>query len=747
MKKFLLSLMAVFACVSMHADEWSINFAEIGAANGLEDKAGATIGAAVDNGMGNVTLGEPLNTNFGIQTGTTWLYRTAQKALYSQNGGGRNFGVFNAKAKQIITLDISAAPTPTNATLKSTSGNVRTYEVTADGTVTFNLARYNYIYSIAVSNPSSTEVEYTVKYVDAEGKELKESTKNSGEPGSAIVVGDVEKASFVAEGMKYIYVSDDSEGKTIAADGSSVVTLVFRQAASYVVNAKFNGNVISTANVFEGDEAYVYAPYYQLVEGKLYNTPAVDKGTLSYGQVKLGNVTADTDINVTYTEDATQNAVFYAEGEDIATCKPVKDGYTEIRMSNGAAGYADNSVITTLEPGVYTLTTSSRSGITNFTVNGVNVKTLTSTGAVVTETSSPFTVNKAAELVASCDKSTSYFDFVLIRKTGEAPKNTIAAGKYSVSAKIVAKEGLNVPAELQKYVLSGDERYVTFGLLAGDENELKVAANEGIVNGFTINGDAVQYAATDTFAIAGKKFNICSADGANKAGEIKLANNGGIYESDSFGIMYNGVLVGTANVSFTIVNPDPSVIFSWESFGGTPYVIGAIENAAAPERVNYKNSWDGNDYWTICLNGKNDFAINATVTPTKAFQGGETIEITGYYNKGEEKQCSVAFAYENDTKVNDTQYYADIQNGVENIKTYTYTVPAAAAGSTFVKLSRNKAGTNIFITNLVIKASQTTGINGVSAVNEVVKAKKYVKNGMIIIENNGKKFTVAGQAL
>ncbi|MDD6510154.1 MAG: hypothetical protein PUF52_02975, partial [Prevotella sp.] len=110
------------ACITVNAAEWSIDFSEIGSANNLANKTGAVISSAVSSGMGTVTLGsQALNSQFGLQTGTSWFYKTDTKGLYSFNSGYRKFGVFSAKAGQTITIKSSAAPTPTNATLQSAS--------------------------------------------------------------------------------------------------------------------------------------------------------------------------------------------------------------------------------------------------------------------------------------------------------------------------------------------------------------------------------------------------------------------------------------------------------------------------------------------------------------------------------------------------------------------------------------------------------------------------------------------------
>lgn len=348
----------------MWADEWSIVFAEIGDRNSLADKYGAVISAAVSDGMGTVTLGEALNPNFGIQTGTTWLYRTAQKALYQGNGGGRNFGVFNAKAKQIITLDISAEPTPTNATLRSTNGNVRVYEVTADGTVTFNLARYNYIYSISVTNPSATDVDYTLRYVDEEDNELKTSIK-SGTPGESVSLLDADKENFWIGENKYIYVSDDVAGKTIAEDGSTVVTLTYRLATtrySYTVKSNVGDIVFASASVLETESVTVPYPEHVLVGSTLYTVTPEKMTANDYYRVTFIPDHDNYEVVIPYDGTQIRDVVFYTEGEDI---EGVSTATNDVRASKGQMGYTANA-------DTYLPVTELRQGIYQIYIRGVN---------------------------------------------------------------------------------------------------------------------------------------------------------------------------------------------------------------------------------------------------------------------------------------------------------------------------------------------------------------------------------------
>ena len=208
--------------------------------------------------------------------------------------------------------------------------------------------------------------------------------------------------------------------------------------------------------------------------------------------------------------------------------------------------------------------------------------------------------------------------------------------------------------------------------------------------------------------------------------------------------------------------PEPAegIIYSWESPAGEVIEAGgtiAYVNGDG-DRLNYKSG----DYYTICLNGKkanlNDETASANaghmvITLNKALEEGDVIAMTAYINKSESKKASAYIVFENGTSM-EGEVYSDEANidpafgGVPTTKTME--VPAAAAGSKTVTLTRSQAGTNLFITKLEIseKSDLPTGIKnltpalskgeGVYNLNgqKVNKAQK----GLFII--NGKKVVI-----
>ena len=155
-----------------------------------------------------------------------------------------------------------------------------------------------------------------------------------------------------------------------------------------------------------------------------------------------------------------------------------------------------------------------------------------------------------------------------------------------------------------------------------------------------------------------------------------------------------------------------TTLYSWE--GGAD---GATETGGKAEsvngtdnRLNYKNG----DNYTMCLNGKkaniNDATASANaskmvITLDSELAEGDEIAFTAYINKNESKKASPYILFENGASAE-----GEIFSDAENIDpafngapaTKVTKVPAEAAGSKTITLSRSQSGTNLFITKLVI---------------------------------------------
>ena len=186
------------------------------------------------------------------------------------------------------------------------------------------------------------------------------------------------------------------------------------------------------------------------------------------------------------------------------------------------------------------------------------------------------------------------------------------------------------------------------------------------------------------------------------------------------------------------------VIYSWESPDGTVIETGGkatFEGGDEGEnRVNYKNTAQGVDYYTLSLNGKKDniddeeYQKNCTpriiITLDDMFYGGEEIQVTAFTNKNDASKLSTPFfKFENGTTLfDDDKTFIDLglaNNSEAKPVTNSYIVPDDALGCKWFKMSRSKTSTNLFITKLVILGSATTGV---AEVKQVVTGNGIVYN-------------------
>ena len=199
--------------------------------------------------------------------------------------------------------------------------------------------------NLEITNYKSNAVfaDYTIKYVDANGKELKESRTGNGQVGKFVTLLDSDKASITIEvengglngKMKYIYSSDDSQTVAIADGGTAVITVTFREAEIYaaVLNCMIDGQTGADARLasfqgkfFEGENYYVYPSRGYGKEGQYYFTEATSwngttfafPGSLNSRTIQ-GVVTYIGQLN--YTLDA--NVAYYSDFERLAL--PVED--------------------------------------------------------------------------------------------------------------------------------------------------------------------------------------------------------------------------------------------------------------------------------------------------------------------------------------------------------------------------------------------------------------------------------------
>jgi len=167
-----------------------------------------------------------------------------------------------------------------------------------------------------------------------------------------------------------------------------------------------------------------------------------------------------------------------------------------------------------------------------------------------------------------------------------------------------------------------------------------------------------------------------------------------------------------------------TVIYSWESPDGTAVESGGkaeYVNGDGDSRVNYKNTANEKDYYTICLNGKKANIGDATasanagkivITLEQELAADDVIAITAYLNKNESKETNAYILFKDGVDV-ESPTFGDGENiGMTGaIGTKSVAIPAGAVGCKTITMTRgSKAGTNLFITKLqIIRGGEVSG--------------------------------------
>ena len=533
-KSLLLGLLMTAGASSAWAENWSVNLKGL-----VTSDAGVTISSEETVTIGGTTLGTisynsiSIDSKFVLQTGTSWLMRAA--GLYQFNSGGRSFGLQDCTAGQIITITASGDPNvTTNATLRSSSGGTYVYTVTDDGGVKFTPARYLYFYTISVEDPAADNVSYTVKYVDEEGNSIKDDATYDDAPGAEVSISDVDKANIVYEGVTYIYKNDDSEGKTVAADGTTVVTLVFRVANtfSYAVNEVFGESILNTTEGSGIESTRPGIPFHQyhLVDGVLYTKGAINKEFNYYF-----TLSQDAQIeNLDYTATNINNVVYFSEAEDIEGMTRVTGSNANVRCSMAAGGYnagEEDIVATTLEPGTYQIVAQVWGGTgSSPTINCGEISLECPTlGYLASYTSDEFTLTEAKDVTLPMSGANGKcFDWIYIVKVPVKYSYKVSTSNGTVLAEGIAGEGSAITVPYPQYELVDGTLYT------------KPATNKEYNYTFTLLEDSeitLDYTATDITDVVyfseGENIDGATATSAGNNMKIRSSNAAcGYAESD-----------------------------------------------------------------------------------------------------------------------------------------------------------------------------------------------------------------------
>ena len=267
---------------------------------------------------------------------------------------------------------------------------------------------------------------FTIKYMCGD-EEVKASRVEPGTKGAATVISDADKANFIAGSKKYIYVNDNAGTVTVAADGSSVVTVNFREASAFNYSiVTDNGLTAASGSSFEGENLTVGYPRYALskADSVLYQAGPTNKEYRKAFTLDEDNKS----VVIAYNKESVNKVVFYTEGEDISGTTPVTYGNVAVRASKaGAAKTSEDVAITMLPAGKYKIHvgcfTSARvfddkvinlgigDKVIGFTCSAVNLSEVCSDEIVISKT-------KTLKYLAEGSGDNAALDYLYIEKTG-----------------------------------------------------------------------------------------------------------------------------------------------------------------------------------------------------------------------------------------------------------------------------------------------------------------------------------------
>ena len=334
---------------------------------------------------------------------------------------------------------------------------------------------------------SVEKADYTIKYV-CDGVEVKEAVTRTGVVGQDIVLNAEDMQDFYTEDQKYIYVSNDVEGKTVAE--GVVVTVTFRKAEKYAWTAKASmgeyTNSLGAGEVWEGDKASVKYPLYQLVDGTLWTKAAINQVFAQDFDVTEDNQ----ELVLVYTETEITNVKFYAEVEDIEGMGVVDFGNDAARSSQRAAGYSisGTTLVTTLPLGKYKMVArfyspTSAGGKYNFLTGARTIWSVTTSNANATDDNTEVVLaNASNEILLDQTGATAAVDFSYFQYVGEpTEEELLAAQSADYTAALAA-----LKAQVNEYLPLMKSFFNTFDKSAAEALAPNFTALETALEGSSI---------------------------------------------------------------------------------------------------------------------------------------------------------------------------------------------------------------------------------------------------------------------
>ena len=178
---------------------------------------------------------------------------------------------------------------------------------------------------------------------------------------------------------------------------------------------------------------------------------------------------------------------------------------------------------------------------------------------------------------------------------------------------------------------------------------------------------------------------------------------------------YTSPVTVNSNLTITAIwgKEKETIIYSWQSPSGTAVETGGTathynNNTAnnTNERVNYQNVANGTTYYTICLNGKNDYSTDhIRIALDENVKTGDEVRVTAYYNKDSNASAAAKMNTQDGTVIFTGSNLPNIYSSGSPVL-QTYTVPAGI-NTNAIKMTRHQTGSTTFITKLQIVRTET----------------------------------------
>lgn len=266
-------------------------------------------------------------------------------------------------------------------------------------------------------------------------------------------------AAVYTSDKKYIYESGNETKAAVKEATSNVITLKFREAATYKYTVKNNINDYAVSGTaFEGDNAKVAFSQYILKDGVLYETNKIDDNKKQFNWTFAVNED-NTVKTLNYKKTTINNVAYYSEGENIEGLTIINGGNSAIRSSNSASAYAKDAdvVFTTLPAGKYKLTSSicdfqGSKASAEFSYKAGEKVIFTHKAEVInshTKTSEEFTLNESTPIsLVKGGNDKQGIDYIYIQRTGDATETVSVSeagfATYATTNNVVVPSDENV---------------------------------------------------------------------------------------------------------------------------------------------------------------------------------------------------------------------------------------------------------------------------------------------------------------